>query len=275
MLTCRETEELLDLYLDQELDPRKRENCEQHLRQCSHCRMLLQLRKQETEVIKNSFPVPELTPDFSRKVMAEISLNNKPQSRGILSRILSGRRSWMVPVIAASLLIFVISGLSSSDILTTSERDGAQEGASEIRGTQEPYIDFGRTEQQKQLTPLADTKALSNDESSISSGEDGIPDFTPGYLPAGFVQEGVSVPGSQRGDEADHTKQPIVFSYHNPQTGGYINLEISKADSAAEPSTGREQGITRSAEKEGQHYLLTITGNIPLEELKKVADSLR
>jgi anti-sigma factor RsiW len=61
MLTCREIEGLLDLYIDQELDPLARERCTQHLRRCSQCRALLQSREQEAEVTRGGFPVPELT----------------------------------------------------------------------------------------------------------------------------------------------------------------------------------------------------------------------
>lgn len=265
MLTCREIEGLLDLYIDQELDSLTRERCSQHLHQCSQCRALLQSREQEAEAIRGSFPVPELTSGFTKRVMAKLSTSptsRKQESRTWPAIIL--KKPWITPVIAATLLAFVVYGIYSTGLFPISTQ--------ETIGAPEPYIqrniaDSGYPEQQKELDNQTNSKTLSSP----------IPDFTPGYLPPGFSQGGTSVPGSPAGTEHEES---VVYTYHNPQTGAYINLEITKNNygiSAADrvPATGGEQGVYCTAEREGQHYFLRITGNISVEELKKVANSLK
>jgi hypothetical protein len=265
MLTCREIEGLLDLYIDQELDPLTRKRCAQHLRRCSQCRALLQSREQEAEVIRGGFPVPEITPGFSKRVMAKLSTSStsrKQESRTWPTYIL--RKPWMTPVIAAALLVIVVYGVYSTGLfpISTKERSGAPE----------PYIqhdkmkDSGYPDQQDTIESQIGSKALSTP----------IPDFSPGYLPSGFIQEGASVSGSPAGEE---TEESVVYTYHNPQTGAHINLEITR-NSYGTPEANKELAagtdeVSLFAEKKGQHYLLRLTGNVSLEELKKVANSIK
>ena len=107
MLTCREIEELLDLYLDQELDTLTRERCAQHLRHCPRCMALLQSKEDEAELIRGCFSTPQLPPDFSNGVMYKLSARTarKQEPQTPRSNILMKFR--MVPLIAAALLIFV------------------------------------------------------------------------------------------------------------------------------------------------------------------------
>lgn len=271
MLTCREIEGFLDLYIDQELDPLTRERCTQHLRRCSQCRALLQSREQEAEVTRGGFPVPEITPGFSKRVMAKISTS--PTSRKQKSRTWSTnimKKPWITPVIAAALLVFVVYGVYSTGLFPISKQERI--------GAPEPYIqhdnmtDSGYLDQQDTLEKQHTLENHVGSKALFSP----IPDFTPGYLPPGFIQEGASVSGSPTGEESEES---VVYTYHNHQTGAYINLEISRNSYGTraadkEPAIDTEE-VSFFAEKEGQYYLLRLTSNISLEELKKVANSIK
>ena len=114
MLNCSEAEELLDLYLDQELDPPTKEKCEQHLCHCPRCSELLKLREQERETIINGFPVPKPTPALSKQIMEKIA--NPAQNRTPSKN--SWLKKWMVPLAAACLLVLVIYGAFSQGIFS-------------------------------------------------------------------------------------------------------------------------------------------------------------
>lgn len=279
MLTCREIEELLDLYLDQELDTLTRERCAQHLRHCPRCMALLQSKEDEAELIRGCFPTPQLPPDFSNGVMDKLSARTartarKQEPQTPRSNILMKFR--MVPLIAAALLIFVFVETYSAGLLPLSPQNKQD-------AKREPYIqDNVASDNNAQLrndmggfgdmdgTDSMDSKTKSK---SLSSA---IPDFTPGYLPQGFIQESGSVAGNPGGEK---TEESIFYTYRNPQTGASINLQITRVASEAtatnEARAAKATEVSFFAEKDGEHYLIRLSGDVSSDELKKIASSLK
>jgi hypothetical protein len=267
MLTCREVEGLLDLYLDQELDTLTSERCAQHLRRCSRCRALLQSKEEEAELIRGCFPSPQPPPDFSKGVMAKLSAR-KQESQAPRSNIL--RRFRVTPLIAAAMLIFVFFEAYSTGHLPFSTQ-----GKQEI--IREPYIqDDAASDYNTQLqNGMSDADSLDSGTNSKSLSSP-TPDFTPGYLPQGFIQENGSVAGSPGGEEQEES---VDYTYRNPQTGASINIQITRVASGA-TATNEERAteaadVSFFAEKDGRHYLIRISGDISSEELKKIASSLK
>jgi anti-sigma factor RsiW len=303
MLTCSEAEKLLDLYLDQELDPPTKEKCEQHLRHCSRCSELLKLREQERETIINGFPVPELTPAFSKQIMEKITnpaLNRTPSKS-------PWRKNWMLPLTAACLLVLVIYGAFSQGIfsspqdamLTDQNLEQSREIANVTEGNSSasPQKDVkeGTVTAEPALPPDAiapDERAVNNRsdlDTGVSSGQitpitPATAVFTPQYLPPGFVM----CSASSSGYEGKGGSPAIsILSFENPQTGGRLCLEIIPDNTGAEmnaqdtPAAAGSQDImlyqlaTRYVEKNGQHYWVRICGDVPQTELNKVLDSLK
>ncbi|HHY41011.1 MAG TPA: hypothetical protein GX502_07135 [Syntrophaceticus sp.] len=303
MLNCSETEKLLDLYIDQELDPPTKEKCEQHLCHCSRCSELLKLREQERETIINGFPVPELTPAFSKKVMEKITnpaLNRTPSKNSRLKK-------WMLPLTAACLLVMVIYGAFSQGIFSSPQdamltdqkleqgREIANVTADNSSASPQKDVQEGTITPEPALPPDAiapDERTVNNRsdlDTGVSSGQitpisptNAV--LTPQYLPAGFVRTSASSSGS-----AGKGGSPAIciLSFENPQTGGRLCLEIIPDNSGAEmnaqdtPLTAdsqddmRYQLATRYVEKNGQGYWVRIYGDVPQTELNKVLDSLK
>ncbi len=141
-------------------------------------------------------------------------------------------------------------------------------------------------------------EAVQRDRFTDSEGT--TPAFMPVYLPAGFLLESIDSRNSAPADAGEEdVQETVLVIFSNPQTEERICLEIApgnpfagaeglpspvredgKGEEGAEGgrATGRDEfGMTiiRYAEKEGRHYTLRISGDVPLEELKKVADSLQ
>lgn len=143
-------------------------------------------------------------------------------------------------------------------------------------------------------------EAVQRDRFTDSEGT--TPVFMPVYLPAGFLLESIDSRNSAPADAEEQEGsvwEPVLVIFSNPQTGERICLEIapgspfagteglsSSAWEDVEGRDGADEGqitdkrkfgltITRYAEKEGRHYTLRISGDVPPEELKKVADSLQ
>ncbi|NPV30421.1 MAG: hypothetical protein HPY58_12400 [Firmicutes bacterium] len=124
MLPCREIVKILDLYLDGELEERMRARVEEHLKCCSTCRELLNHRIQEAAKIRAGFPVPELAPGFTKKVMEKIcSARQSPQLFpplfSALGKILV--KPWLAPVLAVFLVLAFLYG-TAFDLLSPLHR---------------------------------------------------------------------------------------------------------------------------------------------------------
>lgn len=342
MPTCKETEELLDLYLNGELDVLRQEKCREHLGQCPNCSRELELLKLEREVINSGFPVPELSPDFCEQVMKKITSYREQKSP--LSHLLNfGNKPWLAPVLTGLIILFSVYGISSSNILVPgleiSSEDqvllgtaGGNEQGLDSTSDQQGAIKHEQGHENGNIKnwdtgsasiPLTDSVDPASTPSSpvpeikqkparteempaktlITAGREHIksspnrmtsdtqrdrfqltgnpePAFVPVYLPAGFTRERID---SAAGEEKESATGPetVVVTFSNPQTAAKICLEITEAlqfsvtrQDTAQSANG-EQGITWYAEKEGKHYTLSISGDPPLEELKKVASSLR
>jgi len=303
MLSCSETEKLLDLYLDQELDSQTKERCEEHLSYCSQCRELLKFREQERETIINGFPVPELSPAFSKQVMEKIA--NPVQSRNAPRKPRLQR--WMLPLTAACLLALAVYGAFSQGIPLSPQdamlADQKLEQSREIANVTEGNSSASPQKDVQEGTitpePALPPDAIAPDERTVNNRSDldtGVSSgqitpisptnavLTPQYLPAGFVRSSASSSGyvGKGGSPAIS-----ILSFENPQTGGRLCLEIIPENTGAEmnaqdtPFTPdsqdnmRYQLARRYVEKNGQGYWVRIYGDVPQTELNKVLDSLR
>ena len=303
MLTCSEAEKLLDLYLDQELDPPTKEKCEQHLRHCPRCSELLKLREQEREAIINGFPVPKLPPAFSKQIMEKIANPAQNRTPSKNSRL----KKWMLPLTAACLLVLVIYGSFSQGIFSppqdtmlidlNTEQSIEPANMADSRSSTAPQKDLkeGTVTAEPALPPDAiapDERAVNNRsdlDKGVSSGQitpisptNAV--LTPQYLPAGFVMCSTSSSGYEG---KGGSPAIAILSFENPQTGGRLCLEIIPENTGAEinaqdaPLTPDSQDnmpyqlATRYVEKNGQGYWVRIYGDVPQTELNKVLDSLR
>lgn len=349
MPTCKETEQLLDLYLDGELNDLEQKKCKKHLGQCPNCSRELELRKLEREVIRSGFPVPELSPDFCERVMKKVTSYKKQKSP--LSCLMPNfsKKPWLAPVLTGLILLFAFYGVFSSNLLAPDQEISSE--AEVLIGTTGNNRDSGHDRKQQsaikheqehknnniknldtrsaslsstdsidstsnQSSPVfevkqepAETEAISaktliatGKEHSKSSPnrmtgetqrdrfkptETPEPAFIPVYLPAGFTLERIdSLERAVADRENDTAPETVVVTFSNPRTAARICLEITPENNFAttqssEPRqntaqiAGGEQKITRYAEKAGRHYILRVYGDLPLEELKKVINSLQ
>lgn len=357
MLTCKETEKLLDLYLDGELDALRWNSCREHLRRCPQCSRLLELKRREVEMIRSGFPVPEMSPDFCKRVMAGLSAGG--EQRSFFSPLLNFlRRPWLAPALACLILLVIACGSSLSGFLTPDygslsgkEKTAGDRETGGITNSGKPRLydkaDAGtpagpsstedvddvspfplsslEDEEEPATTKMVERSPLPRPERLLAAAEDHgnshahrlleavqrerfteiqgtTPAFMPVYLPAGFLLESIASRNSPPADAEEQegsVREPVLVIFSNPQTGERICLEIAPgspfagteglSSSAWEDVEGRDGAdggqitdkrkfaltITRYAEKEGRHYTLRISGDVPPEELKKVADSLQ
>lgn len=109
MPLCQEIIKLLDTYLDGELKDQRREMVKKHIEECKICSKAARCKQQEVEMIRSSFPVPELDPSFKNGVMAALhKKSEEPGHRLFFSALktITGRY-WLVAPVLAGLLIFV------------------------------------------------------------------------------------------------------------------------------------------------------------------------
>lgn len=116
--------------------------------------------------------------------------------------------------------------------------------------------------------------------------------FTPTYLPPGYIQEKVTVI-SEDYDNLRQYQKPIAILFANPINGSEIKLMIIPeglyydSHDSNEPAgikalsvhdgqpPENNTSITWYAEKEGIHFYLILSGDLPPQELKRIADSIR
>lgn len=116
--------------------------------------------------------------------------------------------------------------------------------------------------------------------------------FTPTYLPPGYIQEKVTVI-SEDYDNLQQYQKPIAILFANPINGSEIKLTIIPeglyygSHDSNEPAgikalsvhdgqpPENNTSITWYAEKEGIHFYLILSGDLPPQELKRIADSIR
>lgn len=300
MLPCREIAKLLDPYLDGELDKNRCATIEDHFRNCAFCNDLLNLRQQEQNLICASLPVPELAPDFPKQVMARLSSNpGRLQLLPFLEKITA--KPWLVPALTGFLLLAFIYGASSLDSISPISK----ESTLQTQSTKDPLKNNKNQkpgEIQSFKTPeKGDKHELSDKERFLPSGgseksqseEASYIIFTPAYLPVGFAFETITLLPQGRGEVAglqetsgktSGTQEPFLVSHFNSQTGARIYLEIIPIEPGKRlpapvleqkvQELGGENRITWYAQRGGLHFTLILSGDVSLQELKKVADSI-
>lgn len=121
-MSCQETRDLLDAYVDGELDLVRSLEFEHHLRECSRCRALLDEREELRPSLRRGGLYFQAPVALEEKIRLRINGTRKPSS--ITSRPKSGPVRWWIPAIAAGVLAVVLSTVALVEML---ERPSASE----------------------------------------------------------------------------------------------------------------------------------------------------
>ena len=116
-MDCRQTDENLFSYCDDQISPEKRVLIDGHLKECQLCQTKLELTIRENEVLTDMEKLPELPDDFTSMLMNDIRLRSNQVIDGkksLLSKISSKRSFVFIFSTAAiiALLFIVIPDLS-------------------------------------------------------------------------------------------------------------------------------------------------------------------
>lgn len=103
-MTCLRPD-VADLYLEAELGPEERRECEAHLEGCPACRRMLEERRLFDQAAA-SLPAVEIPTDFASRVMARLPETGAP----------ARRRAWLAP--AAATAGFLLAGLLGAYLAT-------------------------------------------------------------------------------------------------------------------------------------------------------------
>jgi len=89
-MRCQDVQKKISAYMDGESDAAMSERITQHLSDCAECRKILQVFR-DTDSFLKGLPAYEVSPVFTRQVMAELQLNMRPKQYfacNILNRFL-------------------------------------------------------------------------------------------------------------------------------------------------------------------------------------------
>src|SRR5262249_35339539 len=101
-MNCEQGEELINAYLDGELDERRRSELEQHLRSCSTCQEELERQRQFREEVLSQLPSFQAPRDLRTKVQAVIRQEQRSRSETLAPM----RSPWVyVPLGLAAVLL--------------------------------------------------------------------------------------------------------------------------------------------------------------------------
>jgi hypothetical protein len=78
-MNCQEVNKLSFLYCDDEVQSHVRKELEEHLQQCADCQRLIQFTRCEREALGFDEDLPDLSPDFSHRVVQAINVRDRYQ----------------------------------------------------------------------------------------------------------------------------------------------------------------------------------------------------
>ena len=226
MYTCKEVIQLLDLYTDGELDEQHRLLVGTHLQSCDLCSRLVRLREEEARMIRSHDPVPALSPGFTRQVMASLSPDMHPSTRGqwLSSLRKSLAQPWLAPALAGLILLVAVSYAASLRLITTNQKQVAFQNSQSGLQAQTQLALPGNT------TPETEHDQAFNENNSLNKQE-----------LAGSAASKPTVPkppvDSIEADRAAGSRNiPAVSQTARPTTA--INPKAVSAPDAQTPETG-------------------------------------
>lgn len=107
MLDCSQARDMIDLYIDKELDIFSEQELKEHLRQCNDCQELLR-SLQKTVALITSLEAPKVSTDFTERLMAKLPAPAKLTLRERLEK--QKPYLWRYTAAAAALMIVILSG---------------------------------------------------------------------------------------------------------------------------------------------------------------------
>ncbi len=234
MYTCREIEQLLDTYIDGELDEPRRLRVEAHLQGCALCGRLARCKEEEARLIRSGDPVPALSAGFTAQVMSNLTpahagypLAGAARGEGFFSLGKALARPWLVPALAGLMLLVTVSWAASRHLPVITGQ------VASLNSTM-----AGRAAQVPQTLARQDTPAMSLPqglELEDARGSGGQKALNIREGPTG----GAPSPQENKGTAAD-----------NPGTGSgaaYKTLETPTTNPAPQPTSYQEleqQGYT-------------------------------
>lgn len=305
-MKCKQVDDLLFSYCDhQEMPPRIRQELEQHLSECPECRQQVEFTAREREALAYDGDVPELSPDFTKRVMESIPQSQAPAVPSRKTRISSqiGSRGWwamgMVAAVVVALLVLPGSFMNPVQPVDTNQRNADTEKLNapmmaETKMKRDELapdpdkiaLNFGYASREPERvdigrgTPSA-TMALPDGDSTAGD----IAVFRPSYLPPDYHLLRVE-------SDVDNN----ISLYYEDDQGGYICLKTLPGlqedvltvagrggnDSRVANELKKEVAdqsdptvIRWTSEHEGTPYRFELTGSLPPEELAQVAASVK
>jgi len=119
-MTCKDFDELIHLYYDQQLDEQKKKEVEKHLSECQRCREKFEALKrieEKARAMKTPEPTEEYWDTFSQRVRERIISKQKQPFAARIKRFFASvfvfppNRLKVAAVIASVILVFIVSKL--------------------------------------------------------------------------------------------------------------------------------------------------------------------
>ena len=305
-MKCNQVDDLLFSYCDrQEIPLRIRQELEEHLNECPECRRKADFTAREREALVYDGDIPEMSPDFTRRVMTAIAQGHvtTAPSWGMRLRSQIGSRGWWAMGMVAAIVISWVmlpgsfkNPVNTVDINNQMADTGKQrnimvadkmltkEATPELEkmsagfgytGRESERIEVGRGNPSSPVAPPGEVTAVA----------DQVTVFRPSYLPSNYHLIRI---------ESD-AKDSISLYYENDQ-GGYICLktlpgleenkntvETRNSGSSLAMNEQKKEARNQSdptvirwtCEREQTLYRLELTGSLPPEELARVAASVK
>jgi hypothetical protein len=302
-MKCKQVDDLLFSYCDlQEMPPRIRQELEQHLRECPECRKQADFTAREREALVYDEDVPELSPDFTKRVLASVTEGQTtvtPSTKTLISSQIGSRGWWAMGMVAAVVVaLLVLPGSFMNPVQPTGQQIADAENQNTrmmAEKSKEPgektldqakiALEFGYTNRESDRVDIGRGTQSASVTSAGGNGTANVAVFHPSYLPPDYHLIRVE------SDVEDN-----ISIYYGDDKGGYICLKtlpgveqdmktaaVRSEGSSVELDEPTKQAVSESdptvirwtSEYQGTLYRFELTGSLSPEELARVAASVK
>ncbi len=341
-MDCRELNNQIDDYCDDSVSPQTYLKISKHLKECPACQQLYQLTRLENEVLRDTSDIPDLSPDFTARVMESIgSVRRKPG-------IFYNRKAWYSGMAAAAVVALILfvpqmlknpatvniadnSGYSNDSVaplvVSTPANGGTTEILADKQGSQDmtasprpgdeaetpsTSILFDAPAETPSLTSVLGTKQTSDADAIPEGGVPSQKSIASQPEPVeGFISRAPDTPISapmaavNRAATAVEDIEPVLTPVNIPPNLQLLQVDISTSsrtvydyasqdgltkvqitvDPYIEPevqlqtlnkaSTEGINALSRWVKLNGDMVTVTYSGNVPVEELTSLANTVR
>ncbi|SHG60493.1 Putative zinc-finger [Thermosyntropha lipolytica DSM 11003] len=306
-MNCKEVNELLLDYVEGNLPPYLKNELKTHLENCIRCQKILALTELENSLLKDTSDIPELDEEFTRQVMKKIALLPAPlPQRAVIKKFISTLAALAACLLVAFMLHYapwtpdkennikdVRMAMDPKGTAYLSKADSlkSQEGAKYFHEDTSSKISAPAPKEGEAFSAAStgDNSTVysgGKEEVKMSSAKSGqkinpenysvITDIKIAGLPADYVL--------QTSRQIDENRVQYVYTNHNQNT---ITIEISlpyaedkmaaknfmSADTLQEKSS-QTISLTDVKSLEDKAYKVTITADLPAEELNQLLSSI-